>query len=378
MNPGVAVARRVGLLRIVGVIVLCLWLFWHYFVAPMLGTIDKFTPWDGVIPGAYTCAPPAPAAPEVAGFQAMFHDAGAALRKISSGPPSATTIKAWFHSAGEGGALAVHYARGGLNGDVKPLAVAPAAPAPAPRSVAAEGSLGDAQVAALATQAGWPAAEVPNVVARVRAESQGNPRARDYADGSHWGLLQLGTAERQRYIPGRDAFDPLWNLRGARALWAERGWSPWKASDSAVAAQAVAAPLPCDAPGNMSVGSGSAVVQQARRFIGTPYVWGGEEPGGFDCSGLTQYVYKQLGVELPRTAEEQRRWAQPVQPGQLAVGDLVFFQSSPGADAHHVGLYIGDGQMIDAPHRGTTVQQRAVYGGEIITYGRVPGASRGA
>ena len=101
----------------------------------------------------------------------------------------------------------------------------------------------------------------------------------------------------------------------------------------------------------------------AAGFAGTPYVYGGTTPSGFDCSGFTQYVFGQIGINLPRTAEEQRRFATPVSTPQP--GDLVFF----GAPAYHLGIYAGSGMMWDAPHAGSSVGLRAVYSG--ATYGRV-------
>ncbi len=235
MNP---VVRKVGVFRVIVVVTLCLTVFYQYWVAPKL---DRLTPWEGTIPGS--CGVPAQATP--AGLDALLYDVGALPRKIAAGPPTKEQMIGWFSGAGTSTARAVSLIDDGAEGRPEQLQLAPVQPAPAPLQVSAPGVLTDAQVAQLATQAGWPAAEVPTVVARVIAESSGNPRARDYADGSHWGLLQLGEAERARYIPGQDAFDPLVNLKGGLLLWQERGWQPWRASDSMVQN---AAATPC-APG---------------------------------------------------------------------------------------------------------------------------------
>jgi hypothetical protein len=91
----------------------------------------------------------------------------------------------------------------------------------------------------------------------------------------------------------------------------------------------------------------SAVIATAQKYMGVPYVWGGATPSGFDCSGFTQYVMKQNGVTIPRTAAEQFAAGTPVDKASLRVGDLVFFTTyKPGAS--HVGFYMGDGKFIHA------------------------------
>jgi cell wall-associated NlpC family hydrolase len=106
--------------------------------------------------------------------------------------------------------------------------------------------------------------------------------------------------------------------------------------------------------------SGGDAVALARSFTGVPYRWGGNDPAtGLDCSGLTQLVYRKLGVELPRVAADQARQGTAV--ASLAAarpGDLVFF----GTPAHHVGIYAGDGKMIDAPRAGKTVGLHNLWG----------------
>lgn len=99
-----------------------------------------------------------------------------------------------------------------------------------------------------------------------------------------------------------------------------------------------------------------AAMNLALGFRGTPYVWGGSSPGGFDCSGLLYYVFAKQGVQLPRVAEDQARAGQPVTDiAALQPGDLVFFADSSGY-IHHIGIYIGGGNMVHAPHTGDVVK----------------------
>ncbi|MFL6160185.1 MAG: transglycosylase SLT domain-containing protein [Marmoricola sp.] len=100
---------------------------------------------------------------------------------------------------------------------------------------------------------------------------------------------------------------------------------------------------------------GADVVNEARKYLGVPYKWGGTDPKtGLDCSGLVQLVYKNLGYDLPRVSGDQAKAGTEV-PGGLAAaqpGDLLTF----GSPVHHIGIYVGDGKMIEAPHPGADVR----------------------
>jgi cell wall-associated NlpC family hydrolase len=102
--------------------------------------------------------------------------------------------------------------------------------------------------------------------------------------------------------------------------------------------------------------------------LGKPYQWGATGPNTFDCSGLTQFVWKAAGVSIPRVAADQDAWTIPVPLSQLLPGDLVFFGKT---DIHHVGIYIGDGLMINAPHTGTVVQVSSIWWSDLAGFGRV-------
>ena len=97
---------------------------------------------------------------------------------------------------------------------------------------------------------------------------------------------------------------------------------------------------------------GAQAVAIAMQYLGTPYVWGGAAPGGFDCSGLTSYAYGQLGIGLSHFTGSQWNEGVHVPSDQMLPGDLVFFHS----DLHHMGMYIGGGQMIHAPQTGDVVK----------------------
>ena len=99
------------------------------------------------------------------------------------------------------------------------------------------------------------------------------------------------------------------------------------------------------------------IVERARRYIGIPYKWGGNNPDeGFDCSGLTRAVYQLVGLDLPRTSKDQFASGTAVKFKDLKKGDLVFFSYPGGNKISHVGLYIGDYKFIHAPGRDQTIR----------------------
>src|SRR4051812_28534953 len=110
----------------------------------------------------------------------------------------------------------------------------------------------------------------------------------------------------------------------------------------------------------------SAAIAEAQRQIGKPYHWGAAGPSSFDCSGLTMWAWRAGGVSLPHYTKAQYDATTHVPLSQLQPGDLVFF----GSDFHHEGLYVGGGQMIEAPHTGANVRYASIYRSDLIAASR--------
>jgi peptidoglycan DL-endopeptidase CwlO len=115
-------------------------------------------------------------------------------------------------------------------------------------------------------------------------------------------------------------------------------------------------------PRRQSAASGSLgqrAVALAKEQLGKPYVWGAESPAvGFECSGLVQYTFKQLGIDLPRVSRDQARAGRTVASlAEARPGDLIAF----GSPVDHIGIYAGNNKMVVAPHSGDVVKVQEVY-----------------
>jgi cell wall-associated NlpC family hydrolase len=134
---------------------------------------------------------------------------------------------------------------------------------------------------------------------------------------------------------------------------------------------------PTQAPTGKTVvrqaGLGTRALALIKLQAGKPYLWGAAGPNSFDCSGLTQYVYKQLGIMLQRSADQQYRTTLHVPYSQAQIGDLIFFYDTAGY-VYHVGMYAGNGMMWDAPNSTSVVRYENVWYPNSVWVG-VPGAT---
>ena len=153
------------------------------------------------------------------------------------------------------------------------------------------------------------------------------------------------------------------SLRGATlalAMGAGITLTPVAASAAAGSpAPAVAAPVVAAAPVAAPNHAAQVAVNTALAQQGKPYVWGGTGPRGYDCSGLTSSAYKAAGVSIPRTSRAQSTAGVFVPRANLKPGDLIFFYNPVG----HVGMYIGNGQMVHAPTSGDVVKVAPIMSG---------------
>lgn len=113
---------------------------------------------------------------------------------------------------------------------------------------------------------------------------------------------------------------------------------------------------------NAATGWRGEVVGLAQKFLGTPYVWGGASPGGFDCSGLLQYVFNKAGIDLPRVSNEQANAGKRISLEDMKPGDLVAWDnSSRNSGADHIAVFVGNGQIIHAPRPGASVELSNIF-----------------
>jgi peptidoglycan DL-endopeptidase CwlO len=224
----------------------------------------------------------------------------------------------------------------------------------------------------------------------ARAKVQKAERALEAQEAEQIALRDQARAKRAQY---QKAFDEQKSFLGGlndqlkklieqerirqEKLAAERAAAQARAAAAARAQVNRAKDLPFD-PAKLGEGH-PEVVAVAKKYLGVPYVWGGTSPRGFDCSGLTQYSYAEIGVSIPRTSREQFRIGAYIPPSRLDLlkaGDLVFFGFGGDPDQiHHVGIYVGGGDFIHAPASGDVVRITSLNG-RIADRGDYVGAVR--
>ena len=168
---------------------------------------------------------------------------------------------------------------------------------------------------------------------------------------------------------GRGTYNAVRNFQSSAGIGVDgvvgpRTWdklNSGKVEISTTRAASTAAPAPKTSA--QSDVSGEAIVESAKKYLGTPYVWGGSSPSGFDCSGLTSKVYREHGISIPRTARKQAFGGTIISESEARPGDLVVFtQNNYG----HVGIYAGDGKVVDASRSRQKVVHRDIWTSKVI------------
>jgi cell wall-associated NlpC family hydrolase len=197
-----------------------------------------------------------------------------------------------------------------------------------------------------------------------RTRSRLSERLVDQARGAEQLNLKRAEAERLAAEIERE----LRTMDGRVAALIEKDRRREEASQRAAFADYLAAARTAGTPARDGRASSAArrAVEVALAQLGSPYVWGAEGPSTFDCSGLTSFAYAAAGMTIPRVSRAQfaaYAASRPVAPTNLVPGDLVFFADNPRVPStiHHVGMYIGKGLMVEAPHTGAVVRTSSIW-----------------
>jgi cell wall-associated NlpC family hydrolase len=203
---------------------------------------------------------------------------------------------------------------------------------------------------------------VREIAAKKRTVESELGRQKRLLASIHTTISQLQAQEAARERAAKAAAEARLKAEIAARKAAERAAEAQ--TQQSTSAPTLTPPPPVNVPvGNPGAGHPEAA-QIALHYLGVPYVYGGASPSGFDCSGLVMYVYAQLGISLPHYTVAQWNATQPI--SSPAPGDLVFFNG-----LGHVGIYIGGGKFVDAPHTGSVVRIDSMSG-----FGSYDGARR--
>lgn len=245
-------------------------------------------------------------------------------------------------------------------------------------------------VANVLREAGFPEEAIPTMMAIAKAESGWRPEAINTANrnGSvDRGLFQINSIHQGNSWYPQNPFDPLQNAKAAFAVYQGQGLNAWSVYKSGKYKEFLQPAPPrqtyaANTGGSTGVrfataNNGSSfrqqVINKTMMEIGTPYVWGGNSlVTGVDCSGLVQQIYREMGISLPRTAQEQFEYGKSGVHGtqtslaNLSPGDLVAWKGGydRGRYIGHIAIYAGGGQIIEAPTPGVPVRRRSLYNTE--------------
>ncbi|MCT1866914.1 peptidoglycan-binding protein [Dermabacter sp. p3-SID358] len=170
---------------------------------------------------------------------------------------------------------------------------------------------------------------------------------------------------------GRATYNAVRNFQSSAGVGVDgvvgpRTWGKLNSGNVTIAKASSAntsAPAPASSTSAKSDASGEAIVESAKKYLGTPYVWGGSSRSGFDCSGLTSTVYREHGISIPRTARKQAFGGKIISESEARVGDLVVFtQRNYG----HVGIYAGNGKIVDASRSRNQVVYRDIWTSKVV------------
>lgn len=225
------------------------------------------------------------------------------------------------------------------------------------------------QLESLWLSAGGRRSLAPVMAAIAEAESGGNPKAENASGATGlWQILGAVRPADQSHLTS-----PQVNAREAVLKDQTQGLGAWTTYTSGAYKKFLQGGKVAPA----GVQGAQALLDEAEKFVGQPYVWGGDKPGGFDCSGLVYYAAQQVGIKnVPRTSEQQWAYSQHITKSQLKPGDLVFYAGSDGTNASpgHVAIYAGNGQILQAEQTGTRIGKFPMSSaGTPVGYGRLPG-----
>jgi cell wall-associated NlpC family hydrolase len=213
---------------------------------------------------------------------------------------------------------------------------------------------------------------------KTRAEAYAESKARERTVASelaqqkrllasiHTTIQQLVSQEAARERAQRAAEERRLAEELAARRRAERAAAAQQQPQQQASSTPTLVPPPVSVPVGNPGGGHPQAASIALGYLGVPYVYGGASPSGFDCSGLVMYVYAQLGISLPHYTVAQWNATEPISQSEMAPGDLVFFNG-----LGHVGIYIGGGRFVDAPHTGSVVRIDSISG-----FGSFDGARR--